>query len=65
MSKRLPKSLRKFLRREKARIRGQFLDSQIREEKIMELLKKFSGRFNFESTKTPPRDKVSLGLKSD
>jgi len=65
MSKRLAKSVRKYLRREKARIRGQFLDSQIREEKIMELLKKFSGRFNFESTKTPPRDKVSLGLKSD
>jgi len=43
MSKRLPKSFRKILRREKARIRGQFLDSQIREEKIKELLQKTKG----------------------
>ncbi|MDP3762804.1 MAG: hypothetical protein Q8Q97_01905 [bacterium] len=40
MAKRFPKSVRKYLRREKARIRGQFLDSQIREEKIKELLQK-------------------------
>ncbi|MDP3785302.1 MAG: hypothetical protein Q8R12_04535 [bacterium] len=38
--KRLPKSLRKFLRKEKARIRRQFLDSKIQEEKIKELLQK-------------------------
>lgn len=39
--KRLPKSLRKYLRREKAQIRRQFLDEKEREEKIRELLKKF------------------------
>jgi len=61
MTKRLPKSIRKYLRREKARIRGQFLEPQARREKIMELLKKFSERFNFENTKTPPRDKILLG----
>jgi len=35
--KKLPKSLRKYIRREKARIRRQFFDSRKQEEKIKEL----------------------------
>ena len=39
MKKRIPKSLRKFIRREKARIRRQFLDTKKQEEAIKELYK--------------------------
>jgi len=46
MVKRLPKSVRKFLRKEKSRLRRQFSDSQIREEKIKELLQKFYKKEN-------------------
>lgn len=40
MKKRLSRSVRKFIRKEKARIRLEFFDIQIREEKIKELLQK-------------------------
>jgi len=39
--KRLPKSLRKFIRREKARIRREVLDLKEQEKLIQELYKKF------------------------
>ncbi len=34
MQKRIPKSLRKYLRKEKARIRKEFLEPDLREQKI-------------------------------
>ena len=37
----LPKSLRKYIRREKARIRREVLDIEEREKQIRDLLKKF------------------------
>ena len=40
--KRMPKSLRKFIRREKARIRREVLDMKEQEDKIKELYQKFS-----------------------
>lgn len=40
MSKKMPKSIRKFIRREKARIRRQFLDVKKQEEQIAGLYKK-------------------------
>ncbi|MBZ9578690.1 hypothetical protein KJA14_02460 [Patescibacteria group bacterium] len=39
--KRLPKSLRKFIRKEKARIRREVLDLKEQERLIQELYKKF------------------------
>ena len=41
MSKKLPKSLRKFIRREKTRIRREVLDIKKQKELIAELYKKF------------------------
>ena len=41
MSKKLPKSLRKFIRREKARIRRETLDLKKQKELINELYQKF------------------------
>lgn len=38
--KRLPKSLRKYIRQEKARIRQKFLDSEEQEKQISELYQK-------------------------
>lgn len=40
--KRMPKSLRKFIRFEKARIRRQFFDSKEREKLISELYQRFN-----------------------
>lgn len=39
--KRLPKSIRKYIRQEKARIRREVLDIGAQERKIQELLNKF------------------------
>lgn len=41
MKKKLPKSLRKHIRQEKARIRREVLDIKTREEKINELRQRF------------------------
>jgi len=41
MKKRLPKSLRKFIRTEKARIRREVLEVEKQEEQIKQLYKKF------------------------
>ncbi len=38
----MPKSVRKFIRREKARIRSQFLDVKEQESKIKQIYQKFS-----------------------
>ncbi len=46
MRKRLPKSIRKFIRKEKARIRREILDLKIQEEKIKKLYEKFFENFN-------------------
>lgn len=43
MLKKMPKSIRKFIRREKARIRRQFLDVKKQEEQIAELYKRIKG----------------------
>jgi len=41
MNRKLPKSLRKFIRQEKARIRREVLDIKKQEELINELYKKY------------------------
>ena len=41
MKKRLPRSLRKFIRKEKARIRREVLDLKEQEKQISDLYKKF------------------------
>lgn len=41
LKKRLPKSIRKFIRKEKARIRREVLDLKEQEKLISELYKKF------------------------
>lgn len=42
----LPKSMRKFLRKEKARIRREIFDAEQAEEKIRELVIKTAGEHN-------------------
>ncbi len=44
--KRLPKSLRKFIRQEKARIRREFLDSAEAEDKVKRLVEEVYRRYN-------------------
>jgi len=44
--KKLPRSARKHIRREKARIRREFSDKNTVEEKIKEVLKKFKKEKN-------------------
>jgi len=56
MVKKLPKSLRKFIRREKARIRREVLDIKKQEELIVELYQKF--------LKTAKEDKSSFPTSS-
>jgi len=46
MKKRLPQSIRKYIRREKARIRRQVLDSSLQEKLIQDLYKKFEMKKN-------------------
>jgi hypothetical protein len=41
MSKKMPRSIKKFIRRQKALIRRQFLDVKKQEEIIAELYKKY------------------------
>ncbi len=43
MKKRLPKSLRKFLRKEKARIRREIQDPQLQQKMIQQLYERFFG----------------------
>jgi|GEM_PF-5183598 len=50
MSKRLPKSLRKFLRREKSRIRRTNLNSSDGEQKIQEIVKKVHSQYQTNAT---------------
>lgn len=50
---RLPKSLRKYIRREKARIRQEVLDLKEQEKQISELYQKF-----FEKLKTKTKTKI-------
>ena len=47
--KRLPKSIRKFLRREKARIRARVLDLKKQKELIDELYAKFLGSYSIKN----------------
>jgi len=44
VKKKMPKSIRKFIRKEKARIRREVLDVKKQEELIAEIYKKFSKR---------------------
>jgi len=46
MKKRLPPSVRKYIRREKARIRRQVLDPSLQEKLIQDLYKKFEVKKN-------------------
>ena len=60
-SKRLPKSIRKFLRREKARIRQEFFDTVRQEEEIKKLYQKFGQvKYNRENKET----KTKVGAKN-
>ena len=49
--KRLPRSVRKFIRKEKARIRREILDLREQEKKIKELYEKFFKICNKENKK--------------
>jgi len=46
MKKKLPRSIRKFIRREKARIRREILDIKKQEELIKEIYKKYDHQGN-------------------
>jgi len=46
MKKKLPRSIRKFIRREKARIRREILDIKKQEELIEEIYKKYDHQGN-------------------
>ena len=48
---RLPNSIRKFLRKEKARIRREFLNANEAEAKIKELVAKIMEQYNKEKVK--------------
>jgi hypothetical protein len=52
MKKRLPKSLRKHIRREKARIRREVFDVKQQEELIQKLYQKFTNRKKEKSKET-------------
>jgi len=52
MKKRLSKSVKKYIRREKTRIRRQFFDIKEQEELIKKLYQKFIKNNNFENLKT-------------
>jgi len=58
MKKKLPKSIRKFIRLEKARIRRQFLGLKEQEELINDLYQKFFKKSEinkFDSAASPPK----------
>ncbi len=48
VKKKLPKSLRKFIRREKARIRRDVLDVKEQEKQIQEIYQKFFNQLKIE-----------------
>jgi len=54
MKRRLPKSLRKFIRKEKARIRREVLDLKKQEELIDELYQKTLEKLKIKKTTTHP-----------
>lgn len=54
----LPSSIRKFLRKEKARIRREFLNAEEAEAKIKELALKMMGQYNKEKA---ARKKIAEG----
>ena len=55
MAKKLPQGLRKFIRREKARIRREVLDIKKQEELINELYQKFIKEVKEEKLSSPLR----------
>jgi hypothetical protein len=50
VAKKLPKSIRKYIRKEKARIRRQALDLKEQEKQISELYKKYERDTNLQMT---------------
>ena len=50
MKKRLPRSIRRFIRKEKARIRREIFDLKEQEKKINELYQKIKGDANLPMT---------------
>ncbi len=56
--KRMPKSTRKFIRREKARIRREFLDIKEQEDKIKQIYQKFPKTKNKELKKTKKKKAI-------
>lgn len=60
----LPKSVRKFIRLEKARIRAQFFDAKKQEDLISELYKKFSyNPVALDNNKNEPKTDTSSKIK--
>lgn len=62
--KRMPKSIRKFIRREKARIRGQFLDIKEQEDKIKQIYQKFSKTKNKNKLIKKEKEKKAKATKT-
>jgi len=60
---RMPKSVRKFIRKEKARIRREVLDLEKQKEKINELYQKFIKRGNKTEVKKPIEQKIEEKIK--
>ncbi len=61
--KRLPKSIRKFLRREKARIRSRVLDLKKQKELIDELYAKFLGSYSIKKDNFSKKRKEPKGAE--
>lgn len=47
-AKRLPKSIRKHIRKEKARIRREYIDPEKQKKKINQLYKKIFSEYNYD-----------------
>jgi len=67
MTSNLPKSIRKFIRLEKARIRVQFFDQKKQEEMITELYKKLSSQpvIQTKAQGEPKKEEKKTTLKAE
>jgi hypothetical protein len=59
MTKGLPPSVRKYIRKEKSRIRREFLDVEEQEKRIKELISGFKNPKN-QLTKTTEKNKINI-----
>lgn len=63
MDKKLPQSLRKYIRKEKSRIRREILDIYDQEKKIKELMERYKKPEN-KLTKTTEKNKINIEKKT-